>query len=131
MAMWSNEEIRARLYGGYFGMSDYERMVEDIKERLGVEDDPEYNPLEDVASHGADTGWGGFTYTQECVEFFDKHENAIMEMAQEDADSFGYSNVAELVATFGRADMADTMDGYKNLMAWYALEEVARRETDA
>ena len=108
----------------------YDRMVADIKERLGVDADPEYNPFEDVASHGADTGWGGFTYTSECVEFFDEHEDTIMGMLQEAADDFGYSNVQELVASFNRADMADTMDGYKNLLAWYALEEVARRETD-
>ncbi len=39
-------------------MSEYAQMVEDIRERIGA-DDEEYNPLEDVASHGADTGWAG------------------------------------------------------------------------
>lgn len=113
--------------------SGYTAMVEDMRERLGVGDDPDYGEQEifaDIANHGADTGWSGFTYTSEAVEFFDAHEDTIMELAQEDADSFGYANVAELVATFTRADMADTMDGYKNLMAWYALETVARRIVD-
>ncbi len=108
----------------------YTDMVADIKERIGA-DDEEYNPLEDVAQYGADTGWGGFIYTSDCVVFFDKHEDAIMDMARDDADEMGYDSVAAFVASFNRADMADTMDGYKNLLAWYALEAVARRETDA
>jgi hypothetical protein len=137
MHLWSDEEIKQRLYGNYYGedtsMSGYTAMVEDIKNRLGVGDDPDYGEreiLEDVNNHGADTGWSGFTYTSETVEFFDEHEEAIMELAQQDADDMGYANVAEFVASFNRADMADTMGGYKNLMAWYALETVARQIVD-
>jgi hypothetical protein len=102
----------------------YERMVEDVMARLGVDDDPGYYPLGDVARYGADTGWPGFTYTAECVGFFDAHEGAIMDALREDADAFGYATVAEFVASFHRADMADTMEGYKNLLTWYVLERV-------
>jgi len=43
----------------------YERMVADIKERVGYE---EYPPvMEEITEYGADQGWGGFTYTTECA----------------------------------------------------------------
>jgi hypothetical protein len=32
----------------------------------------------------------------------------------------------ELIASFRRADMASTHDGFANLLAWFALEEVGR-----
>lgn len=142
MHQWTDEEIRVKLglvdqaiEGMETSMetSGYTAMVEDMRERLGVDDDPDYparDTFEDIANHGADTGWSGFTYTSECVEFFDAHEEAIMDLAREEAEAFDYSNVAEFVASFNRSDMADTMDGYKNLMAWYALETVARRIVD-
>lgn len=109
-------------------MSDYERMVEDIKERIGADEEPGY--IKEVAEHGADAGWGGFTYTSECVEFYQKHKDVIWEMLRDDADSMGYSNPMEMVASFNRSDMAQSEDGLKNLLAWYALEMVCRRLAD-
>jgi hypothetical protein len=106
----------------------YDKMVEDIEDRLGADQEP--GVIRDLAEHGADAGWGGFTYTVDCVEFFDAHEDTIMDMAWEDAENFGYPNVVTFVASFGQADMADSIDGYKNLMAWYALETVCRRLAD-
>ncbi len=106
----------------------YEAMVKDIKERLGADEEP--SVIEDVANHGADAGFGGFTYTADCVEFYDTHERVIMEMVADEAEDFGYPNVPAFVASFARADMADSLDGYKNLLAWYALEKVCRRLAD-
>lgn len=106
----------------------YEAMKEDAFERIGAEEEP--SVIEDVANYGADTGWGGFTYTTDCVEFYEAHEAAIWDMLQDDADNFGYDNPMALVATFGRADMADSKDGLANLLAWYALEAICRREVD-
>lgn len=106
----------------------YELMVEDIKDRIGADETPEV--IEDVANHSADAGWGGFTYTTECVEFYERHKDALWEMLREDSEEFGYSNPMEFVVTFNRSDMLDDEDGLKNLLAWYALETVCRRLVD-
>jgi hypothetical protein len=82
--------------------------------------------IRDAGQHGADAGWGGFTYTTDCVEFYDANEDAIYDLLREDADSMGYPNVDAMVATFNRSDMLDDPDGRKTLLAWYALEEVGR-----
>jgi hypothetical protein len=85
--------------------------------------------LRDVAAHGADAGWGGFTYTRDCVRFYEANEGAIWALLREAADDQGVHPLA-LVATFSRADMADSEAGLKNLLAWFALEEVARAVAD-
>jgi hypothetical protein len=103
----------------------YDRMVEDIKQRTGADEEPSI--LEEIANHGADAGWSGFTYTNDCVEFYEAHKEIIWQMLREDANSMGYNNVIAMVATFSRSDMLDDEDSFKNLLAWYALEEVAGR----
>jgi hypothetical protein len=109
-------------------MGEYEALVKDVKERIGADEEP--GVIEDVANHGGATGWGGFTYTSDCVEFYDAHEGVIMDMLSNAAEEFGYPNVPAFVASFARADMADSIDGYKNLLAWYALEKVCQQLAD-
>lgn len=79
----------------------------------------------DIAGHGADFGWPYITYTKDCVELYDKFRDEIWKMLNEDADSFGHKNPMEFVVTFNRIDMADSEDGLKNLLVWYACERVA------
>lgn len=98
-------------------------MVEEIKNRLSYDDEP--SVAKDVAEYGADAGFGGFTQTTDCVEFYEQFEEEIWEMLRESADNLGES-VPGMIANFGRADMADDADGFKNLLAWFALEEVCR-----
>lgn len=96
--------------------------------------------LEEIARHGADGGFSGFTYARECVAFFKRNRKDIMAMAEQDAQEFG-QGVLEMIASFGclkssklsaydisqslegRGDDADTV---QNAMAWFAAEEVAR-----
>ncbi len=102
----------------------YERMVADIKERVGYE---EYPPvMEEITEYGADQGWGGFTYTTECAEFYQEHKDVIWDLLYDGAESFGYTDPLKFIATFNRADMAATREGFETLLAWYALERVAR-----
>lgn len=86
--------------------------------------------LRDVATHGADAGWQWLTWTADTVRLFDRYGEEIWDWAVDDAADYGCANVLEMVAGFGRADMADTLDGFKNLMVWYAAERVARELTD-
>lgn len=82
--------------------------------------------IRDAASYGADSGFGGFTYTSDGADFTDANARLLDEILQLDADDFGYDNVSAFVASFSRADMTDTLDGYKCLISWYALETVGR-----
>ena len=88
--------------------------------------DLELSAIRDAGNYGADSGFGGFTWTKDGAEFTDNNAALLDELLQVDADDFGHDNVAQFIATFNRADMADTLDGYKCLIAWYALETAGR-----
>ena len=96
------------------------RLTRAIREHGGLE----MSSIRDAGTYGADGGFGGFTYTTDAAEFYRDNADDIDALLQDDADSMGYENVAQLVATFGRADMTDTRDGHDCLLAWYALETV-------
>ena len=98
--------------------------------------------LTDVALHGADAGWTGFTYYTDTVAFFKAHKADIMALAENLAGDLGEDTLAmiagfnclrNLGANFsaygiseglsGRGDYADII---RNAMAWFAAEEIAR-----
>lgn len=83
--------------------------------------------LRDIASHGVDGGFPGITYTSDCVDLFNKFENEIWDMAVDDAESSD-QNVAEFIGGFRRKDMLETMDCFKNLMVWFAVEKIANEK---
>jgi hypothetical protein len=111
-----------------------------------LSDDPQeaLDTLRDVANHGADAGFPGFTYYTDTVKFFDAHRRAILAMLRDLAEEVG-STPSNLLDNFhclqniGCKDpMAQLAAGegedlvqIKNALAWFALEEVARRLTDA
>lgn len=100
----------------------YRVLYDAIRAHSNMDDDE----IREAGEHGADAGWPGFTYTSDCVEFYTANRTAIWELAQQMADDFGYKNVPELVASFIRSEMADSPDGFENLLAWFALEKVGR-----
>jgi hypothetical protein len=85
----------------------------------------------DIARNGADCGFPSITMTRDTVEIFDAFADEIWEMARQDAEEMGSKNVAEFIAGFGRADMLETFDTFKNLMVWYACEKIARETEEA
>jgi hypothetical protein len=103
---------------------DVKRMIRAIRRQLDVD------YLRDVAEHGADAGFPGFTYYTDTVKFYNRHEGAIWELLREDADALGYDNVPALIASFNSAHQAEDPTTFKNLLTWYALETVARNMTD-
>ena len=100
--------------------------------------------LEDVARHGADAGWSGFTYYTDTCAFYKAHKGDILKLAQDMASELGEdmldmishfrclsnnnkpdytpSEIAEALYS-GRGECADLI---RNAMAWFALEETAR-----
>lgn len=101
-------------------------LVRAIREHAGLS----LEEIREAGEHGADAGWGGFTYTADGEDFYRANQRLIVAMLSEDADEFGYANVAEFVATFARADMTDSDGGYECLCAWYALECAGRFLSD-
>ena len=110
-----------------------------------------YGILSDVASHGADAGWSGFTYYHDTVKFTKADRKAIETLVREMADEWG-QNPVDFIASFRCLDKDDPaiieaigrfvygghfQDSKKcdsetvyNALAWFALEETARALTD-
>lgn len=102
------------------------QLLEAIREHSGMDDDD----IRQAGEHGADAGWPGFTYTLDGAEFTRKHVELVYDLLAQEAEEFGLPNVVAHVATFARADMADTRDGYDCLLAWWALETAGRALED-
>jgi|GEM_PF-3065890 len=89
----------------------------------------------EAGQYGADAGWSGFIWNDEAAAFFEANETLIWELLASMAEECGYKNPLDLVATFRRSDMLETPQGFKVLLAWFALEEAGRyleiqRESD-
>jgi hypothetical protein len=105
-------------------------LLRSIRQHSGLE----LASIRDAGTHGADSGFGGFTYTSDGAEFTRANQRLVWDVLSEDADEFGYDNVAAFVGSFNRSDMADDPDSFDCLLAWYALEKVGhwlndRRDT--
>lgn len=117
----------------------FPRLTRAILRRLSREE------LRDVASHGADAGWPGFTYYDDTNAFYKAHKSDILALAKQTADDLGQP-MLEMVQGFrclngskGRrdysidaiaeslhSDKGDDSTYIRNALAWFALEEVAR-----
>lgn len=105
-------------------------MAEDVREKLhkaikkhsGMDDDQ----IIDAGNHGADAGWPGFTYYTDTVKFYEKNEDTIWELLEEEADALGEKNALALIGTFGGAKNVTDGQTFKNLLSWFTLEEIGR-----
>lgn len=84
--------------------------------------------LRDINSHGADSGFGGITYTSDCVRLFDRYADEIWNMAVNEAEEMDCRNICEMISQFNRTDMLQSWDTFRNLMLWFAVETIARDE---
>ena len=101
----------------------YQKMVRSIRRTL------DKGQRQDVARHGADSGWPGFSYYSDTCRFYARHKEAIWDLLISEAEEMGEKNVWQFIAQFGRATVGDA-DQVENLLAWYALEAVCQREFD-
>ena len=126
-------------------MTNLTELQQRVVEQLSDENElNEYNAstLKDVANHGADAGFVGFTYYSDTCKFFDDNKDLIMEQLLEDRASIGYSSLTKMLSSFKCFKDVDTYDieaflinsddesneeqtTLKNGLAWYALESVA------
>lgn len=106
--------------------AQYVELLRAIRDHSGLD----LASIREAGEHGADAGWVGFTYTSDGAEFFRANRETIWSMLEDDANAMGCENVCAFVASFTRADMTNTPDGFECLCAWYALEEVGRYMID-
>ena len=106
--------------------NQYTQALKAIREHSGMD----LSQIREAGEHGADAGWPGFTYTADGADFSQANIDLIYDVLADTANNFGYQTVAELVATFNRADMADTHDGYLCLLSWFMLEETGQMLAD-
>lgn len=78
----------------------------------------------DVGRYGASGGVSGFIYYSETTKFFDDNEDEITDFADEQAKEIGEKNMFTMAGNFNNPP--DNMTSFKNIMAWFALEETAR-----
>lgn len=105
-------------------------MAEDIREKLHKAI-KRHSKMEDeeiiqAGEHGADSGWPGFTYYTDTEKFYDKNADEIWELANQSADDFGEESTLAMIAKFGGAKNVADDKTFKNLMSWFALEEIGR-----
>ena len=98
--------------------------------------------LKNVANHGADSGFVGFTYYVDTCKFFDDNKELIFKQLLDDRVNIGYNSLTEMLSSFRCFKDVDTYDieaflinsddesnneqtTLKNGLAWYALETVA------
>lgn len=102
--------------------SIYSELLAAIRAHSGLE----VESIIDAATHGADSGFGGFTYYSDTSEFVAANRSLVWQLLEQDAEEFGCESVPAFVATFNRADLASDEAGFDCLVAWYVLESVAR-----
>ena len=131
-----------------------ELLTNAVIEQLGyeeLEDEELRSTLEDITNNGADGGFGGFIYYSETNKFARENMHLILDQVKELADNLGETPL-EMISSFRslKDDKIDPLeiasiiyertspesqaDGTEtvvlNALAWFALEEVARDQTN-
>ena len=96
-----------------------------------------YEAASDIASYGANAGWGNFVYYSDTHSFTKRHKAKIISCLKEDALNCGesFSNFVSSFNCFKGMTQDEIMDGLYNPksdyrttvyngLAWYALESV-------
>ena len=116
-----------------------------------LEDEELRSTLEDITNNGADGGFGGFIYYSETNKFARENMHLILDQVKELADNL-VETPLEMISSFRslKDDKLDPLeiasiiyertspesqaDGTEtvvlNALAWFALEEVARDQTN-
>ena len=81
----------------------------------------------EVVEHGCQSGVvSSLIYYTDTVAFYDKHEKEIWDLAADEADNVFSGNVFSYLAQLnGAADITGSTS-FKNLMAWWAVEETCK-----
>ena len=75
--------------------------------------------LEDIANHGCSGGVGGFIYTSELNEIFDRNEDEIMDYLDE---FYSGSEGCSAVEGISKRDDVEDMDSFRTMAVWLFVE---------
>ena len=86
--------------------------------------------MSDLRQSGCSSGMiSELIYYLDTVKFHDKFEEEIWNLAFEDAEDQGI-NIMEFISSLNGSDNVGDLDQLKNLLAWFAFEEIAFRLFD-
>jgi len=86
--------------------------------------------ISDVATHGCSGGTiSDLIYYEDTVKFYNDHEEEIWEELENTAENLGY-NIVYMISTFGGSQHISDLKTFKNFLAWWICEHVARRISD-
>ncbi len=105
---------------------DMRALVKAVKKHSEMDDEQ----IAEAGEHGADAGWPGVTYTRDTVDFYDEHNELIWDLLNERAEDMDVDHPLAMIAFFNQARNVSSDDSFKNLLAWFALEEVGRYLVD-
>jgi len=87
--------------------------------------------LEDVIEHGCVSGCvSSLIYYSDTVKFYDKFEDEIWDMLEEDTNQFGNDNILQTISQFNGSKNVGNLYQFKNLLTWYSVEETCRKILD-
>ena len=87
--------------------------------------------LKEVVEHGCVNGCvSSLIYYEDTVLFHDKFEEEIWEMLYDEHEEFGFKSIPEYIASFNGSKEVGSLMQFKNLLSWYAVENVARQILD-
>jgi len=83
--------------------------------------------IKDTAEHGCSGGTiGELIYYADTCAFYDKYKEEIWDRLSDLADDMGCESILHLLVTFNGAKEVGSPVQLKNLLAWWAAEEVCR-----
>ena len=118
---------------GFAAVETENKLEAKVKEMIldQAEGDEVKGWLEDLAQNGCVSGMvSGLIYYNETGKFHDEFEDEIWDLADEMSKEMGNKNILEFIGGLNGAEDIGSMDQLKNLLAWFAFEETARKLAD-
>ena len=90
-------------------------------------DTQERSTIEDVTRHGCSGGTiSELIYYADTSAFYEKYKEEIWQRLSDMADDLGCDSILHLIVTFNGSKEVGSHLQLKNLLAWWAAEEVCR-----
>ena len=108
-------------------MIDYLSNIKDFV----LDEEKEGLNLDEVMEHGCVSGIvSSLIYYADTVKFYNRHEEEIWELLEDHSQSYGSDNVLEFIGSFNGAKHVGDLEQFKNLLAWWSVEETIRTLLD-